>query len=258
MNRLTITTIDRIIELMSLLSESDKHTPLRLANIGYDIYKESGLKEYRHMTVGQFLSTIAGYENIPRKLIRIVDALEATTPLLSYPMTSTGGTDLASDTNTVKTLPSNSNMSFFNQASEVIETLLTAMSTLKDSDKDNAERIKLSFFKGVDYTEIGAATDISRERVRQVCKELMSVLMNGKVRKELAVEYCVDQSFIDEAHRVAASIENQTIDFVKSNFGDIEKPKFQFIIKAMGLKTLVVGDKELVVKKDRSYSQLTA
>lgn len=82
--------------------------------------------------------------------------------------------------------------------------------------------------------------------------------MNGKVRKELAVEYCVDQSFIDEAHRVAASIENQTIDFVKSNFGDIEKPKFQFIIKAMGLKTLVVGDKELVVKKDRSYSQLTA
>ena len=45
MNRLTINTIDRIIDLMSLLSESDKHTPLRLANIGYDIYKESGLKE---------------------------------------------------------------------------------------------------------------------------------------------------------------------------------------------------------------------
>ena len=128
-------------------------------------------------------------------------------------MTSTGRTSLASETNTVKTLPSNSNMSFFNQASEVIETLLTAMSTLKDSDKNNAERIKLSFFKGIDYSEIGAVTDISRERVRQVCKELMSVLMNGKVRKELAVEYCVDQSFIDEAHRVAASIENQTIDF---------------------------------------------
>ena len=107
------------------------------------------------MTIGQFLSTIAGYENIPRKLIRIVDALEATTPLMSCPMTSTGGTSLASETNTVKILPSNSNMSFFNQASEVIETLLTAMSTLKDSDKDNAERIKLSFFKGIDYSEIG-------------------------------------------------------------------------------------------------------
>ena len=256
MNQLTINYINRIANFMATIDESFKQTPLRLVNIGYDLFKDSGLKAYRCMTVGQFLATVAGYNNISRRLQHIVDALIANPPLPVQPQTK-AETNLVSEAMPIKTLPANPDKPFFSQIAGVIDTLLTAMSTLNDYNKESAERLSLSFNKGISYSEIGVATDVSRERVRKVCEEFMSALMKGKIQKELAGELYVSPSFIEEAHRVAASIENQTIDSVKANFGEIEDSRFQFIIKGMGLRILVVDNKAFLVKKN-NYNRFSS
>lgn len=258
MNRLTSTTIDRIIDFMSEMKESDKQTPLRLVNIGYDIYKEPGLKDYRMMTVGQFLSVLAGHENIPRKLSNIVETLISTMSLSTKQEQSVEPTLVSKSQNVIE-LPANSNKPFFEQAVEVIDTLLTAMSTLNKPQKKNSERIRLAFTSGMTDTEIGHATDVTNERVRQIREEFQSRLKAGIVQKELKAEYVISPSFIEEARRISLVIENQTTDFIKSNFGEICESQFQFVIKTFGFKILKANNKEFVVKeenRDRFY-QLT-
>lgn len=257
MNRLTSKTIDRIIDFMSVMKESDKQTPLRLVNIGYDIYKEPGLKEYRRMTVAQFLSVLAGYDNIPRKLIKIVETLISTGSFSSEQEPSTETKHVSESQNIVE-LPINPNIPFFEQAVDVIDSLLSAMSTLDKTQKDNSERLRLAFNTSMNDMEIGQATGISNERVRQVREEFQSRLRAGIVQQELKEEYAISPSFMEEACRISSTIENQTTDFIKSNFGEICEAQFQFVIRTFGFRILKANNKEYVVKGENinKFNQL--
>lgn len=251
MNRLTITSIDRIIEFMSLIDEDYKKIPLRCVNIGYDINKEPGLKNYRHMNIGQFLTTVISYNNLPRKLSNIVAALMASTTLTadSRQSRTQQRSVQVSYVNEPKQLPSRGDLPFFVQAAEVIQTLLAAKSTLNETHRENAERLKLSFNKGWSDAEIANSTNLTKERVRQVREEFQTNFMEGKVQKELSLEYEISQSFIDMTSSVTSIIENQTVDYVQSRFGMIEDSQFQFITRAFGLKILTSNGKEYLVKK---------
>lgn len=257
MNRLTITSIDRIIEFMSLIDEDYKATPLRCVNIGYDINKEPGLKAYRHMNVGQFLNTVVGYNNLPRKLSNIVSALMVSTtlPTDSHQSSIRQQSVSVSYVNEPKLLPSRGDLPYFVQATEVIQTLLGAKSTLNKTNKENAERLNLSFNEGWSDVEIANSTNLTTQRVQQVREEFQTNFMEGKVQKEISLEYEIDRTFKEETSRVASVIENQTVDYAKSRFGIIEENHFQFIIKAFGLKTLTSNGKEYLVKSD-NYNRM--
>lgn len=251
MTRQTANTIERIASFMALLDENHKQTPLRLANIGYDIYKESGLKDYRYMSVGQFLSTIVAYTNVPRKLIRVFDALVATMAQSQQSILSTKERISVSETETncIQILPSCPNAPFLFQAKEVIEVLIKAMSTLGETHIRNYEKLNLSFNKGMKDSIIGLSTNVSRERVRQIRTKFQFDFRNGLVQKELSNEYKISKIFIKELSLFASRIENKSLDVVKKTFGDIEENHLRFIIEALGLDILVKNDKEFIVKR---------
>ena len=64
-----------IINFILRIDEDFKNTPLRNVCFGFNPFKGPGLKAYRSMTVGEFLTTVAYYNRIPRPLNRIIESL---------------------------------------------------------------------------------------------------------------------------------------------------------------------------------------
>ena len=48
----SLNTAYEIKSFIATMSAEDKALPLRQCNTGFDLYKESGFKEYRRMTTG--------------------------------------------------------------------------------------------------------------------------------------------------------------------------------------------------------------
>lgn len=260
MNNQTFTVNARINDFMSSLDETVKQTPLHRSAIGVNVFKEPWLRDYRHMTVGQFLATVLAYNNIPRKLISIVNALISAASN-SFQPSCDSDVDYSKPTtetfSKINIIPTQTNSLFFAQAKEVIETQLKAMSTLNDINKRNSERLWLAY-NGKTDLEIASVTNLSRERVRQIRHCFIEKFSKGIVSKELSREYAISQAFIAEAKRVAETIENRSLDFAMATYGAIDEHHLHFIITALGLDILVKDNMKFIVNPNNSlkYSRI--
>lgn len=255
MNRSSIERKEIIINFLTSLDECQKQTMLRNANIGYDINKEPGLKQYRRMTVGHYLATVASYNNVPDKLFRIVEALMANPlhEMSTYGQTSdTYLTSVAKEPSeyapVAKVIPSQTASTFCARAKEIIETLINAMQTLNATSVKNSERLSLSYDMGMSDLEIAQSTSVSSARVNQIRRQFQNDILNGVVQMELSDEYTISTAFVEEAKMIAAMIENRTLEFAVAALGATYDNHLRFIFEALGLKNVIIGNKAFLLK----------
>lgn len=259
MNTQKINALDLVNNIASTLNASQMATPLRQLEIGYDLYKDPYLKEYRGCTVGGFLAKAERLNRIPKKINNIIQAI-------GYWATCGSGIAIADLYNRAKevecsilqnvtekkVLPSDSERPFIEQAFEVFDTLISAMTTLSECNARIGERLSLSFRKGLSDREIGVLTHSTHECVRLARTEIQSNIIKGKVFKELSEEFKISDLFCQEAQDFVSEIENHTIDSLIGKYQGLSEANLRFIIQALGLSTIVIGGREYMITHGKS------
>lgn len=231
MTQTTLFKIDEIINFMESMNATDLAMPLRLCDTGFDLYKIPGMKEYSRMTIGEFLKKIVSFEKIPRPLIRLADAIMSTKSNAEPQQT-------VAEVNKLRLLPTNTEVSFLEQAEEVIYTLLTQMALVNNKYDKIANRLSLGYNKGMNDDQIAEIESCTRERIRQIRCKFLSDLLEGSVPQELSEEYGIKDTFISLAHRTISGIENQEISIVRKNCQNLSNGKVKFIASMLGLKII--------------------
>lgn len=265
MNRQTLNYIDLVLNLVANLNAAQKATPLREVNIGYDLSKEQGLREYRRMSVGEFLSKVAGIHHIPRKLINIIDALIswASVPPQVSGKVATESARIESVAepiqvnNGIKELPLHPELSFMEQASEVFDILISALMTLNESSVRSAERLRLSFDKGTSDKEIARLTERTYECVRSSRIKFQSDVIKGIVPKGLSDEYSISDKFLAEARYFVSLIQNRPACHIVSQSGNIGEERLRFILQALGLAFVKFDSVDYLVSAENANTYST-
>lgn len=260
MNRVTLNKINEINSFLSSMNAADKAMPLRLCNTGFDLYKIRGLREYRSMTTVEFLKKVASLDNIPRPLGRLADAVMSV-------MTQTGtqqpvGTvasiaSIASVAQTEKDhttcmLPINIEKPFFEQADEVIDTLIKGMATVNEHCENTSRCLSLGFDKGMNDDQVAVVVGLNRERIRQIRTKFQKELMQGSVPEELKREYGIRNSFISLAEAIIPSIVNKSAENICEHFGNLTEEKTKFILDMYGLKVSQIRGVRFILSKNGS------
>lgn len=256
----TINNINSVNNIVANLQDWQKSTQLRQLEIGYDLHKEPGLKEYRRMTVGEFLIRVNGYDRIPRKIVHIIEAIGfwvtcgsskskvEMTPVMIKETEHTVNEAIAKK----KVLPMHAEGSFIEQAHVVFDTLISSMMTLSDCNVRIAERLKLAFDQNLSDKKIGELTSNTSECVRLARSKFQSDVMKGVVVDELSEEFEISDSFCREAQSFAAEIENHTLDSLTRQYPGLSEANIRFIIQALGLNTLNIEGREYIIPNGRT------
>ena len=257
MNRVTLDKINEINSFLVSMSATDRALPLRLCNMGFNIYKIPGLKEYRTMTTGEFLEKVASLENIPRPVSRLVDAVMSfMTSSFSRQIFSKAIPAIESQVRHEPCmLPMNTEATIFEQVTEVIETLIKGMETANDRYKKSARRLSLGFNKGMSDEEVAQVEKCHRERIRQIRAKFQSDLMQGRVPNELAREYKIRDSFISLAKSTISSFVNQELRIARESIGSLSEEKVRYILDMLGLKIVEIEGVRFVLSKS-NFSEL--
>lgn len=249
MNRVTLSKINEITSFLNTMNEADKAMPLRLCNTGFDLYKSPGYKEYRSMTTGEFLEKVISLENIPRPVERLANAVMSVMTSMPPQQKDANATSVAETKVCLKPhmLPQNTKAPFFEQAAEVIETLIKSMSTVNDKYRKVAHRLLLGFNEGLNDDQIAEIENLHRERIRQIRTEFQQNLMNGVVPKEIARDYVISDSFLSLAEATIASIVNHEIESERKQFGNLSESKVRYILGMLDLKVVEIEGVKLVL-----------
>lgn len=249
MKRVTLSKINEISSFMDTMSAIDRAVPLRLCNTGFDLYKSQGYKEYRSMTVGEFLEKVISLDNIPRPVERLANAVMSVMVTMPPQQKVVNATPVAETKVCHKPymLPQNTNAPFFEQAAEVIGTLIDGMSTVNDKYKKAAQRLSLGFNEGLNDDQIAEIENLHRERIRQIRTEFQQNLMKGIVPKEIAREYVICDSFLSLAEATINSIVNHGMESVREQFGNLSERKVRYILGMLDLKIVEIEGAKFVL-----------
>lgn len=251
---------DLLINIAANLSDTQKATPLRQLEIGYDLFKDPYLKDYRGCSIGSFLAKVGGLNRIPRKIINVVEAIDLWATCGAQTVRAELSDEAAKEVKDAlmqsvgvkKMLPLHTECSFMEQAREVFDTLISAMTTLSECNVRIGERLRLSFDKGMSSKEIGKITSVSSEGVRVARTYFQSQIINGNVIDELSEEFEISKSFCHEAQAFVSEVENRTIDSLIDKYSGISEANIRFIIQALGLNLLDIEGKEYMIPKGKT------
>lgn len=241
MAQATLFKIDEITNFMDSMNATALAMPLRLCNTGFDLFRIPSMKAYCRMTIGEFLKEIVSLNKIPRPLIHLADAVMSAMSSTVEPQQT------VAEVNKLRLLPTNTNVSFFEQADEVIETLLTRMALDNNKYSKIANRLSLGYNKGMNDDQIAEIENCTRERIRQIRCKFLSDILEGNVPSVFSKEYGIKDTFIALAHRTISEIENQGIDIVRKSIGNLSYEKVKFIISMLGFKIIEFDGAQLFV-----------
>lgn len=248
----SLNTAYEIKSFIATMSAEDKALPLRQCNTGFDLYKESGFKEYRRMTTGEFLEYAASLYRIPRPVKRLVDAVTYVMASPESRATEVIPTHESQGRQEPHMLPMNAEAPIFEQAANVIETLIERMTTVNDKCKKYAKRLEQSYVQGLTDDQIAEAESCHRENIRLYRTKFQADLMNGIVPKELTKELAISDSFISSVEATISSIVNQSVENSREHLGNLTEEKTKFILGMYGLELAKIGGVKFVLSKKDS------